>query len=66
MTAPEPRIVIALRPGPPIPSGELKVAGQSDRPFLGWLDLLSALGEAVDRHSGPSADGNAPDSPRAS
>jgi hypothetical protein len=44
---PEAQIDIALQPGQPVPTGNVRVAGEADRPFSGWLGLLSALEAAT-------------------
>jgi hypothetical protein len=43
------RIVIELSQGEPEPKGELSVAGAPDRPFAGWIGLISALEGALER-----------------
>jgi hypothetical protein len=43
----EGQIEIALQPGQPVPTGHVRVAGEADRPFSGWLGLLSALEAAT-------------------
>jgi hypothetical protein len=40
-------IEIALRPGAPVPTGQVRVAGEVDRAFSGWLSLLSELDAAT-------------------
>ncbi len=42
------RIVIELSQGEPEPKGELSVAGAPDRPFAGWIGLISALEGALE------------------
>jgi hypothetical protein len=42
------RIVIELSQGEPEPKGELSVAGVPDRPFAGWIGLISALEGALE------------------
>jgi hypothetical protein len=37
------RISIELRPDAEVLSGRLEIEGDSDREFIGWLGLLSAL-----------------------
>jgi hypothetical protein len=47
MTPTEDRIEIALQPGAPVPTGHVRVAGDDDQPFTGWLGLLTALDAAT-------------------
>jgi hypothetical protein len=42
------RIVIELSQGEPEPKGELSVAGAPERPFAGWIGLISALEQALE------------------
>jgi hypothetical protein len=44
---PEGQIEIALQGRQPVPTGHVRVAGEADRPFSGWLGLLSALEAAT-------------------
>lgn len=54
MTSPDPRIVIALQPGAESLAGNVQVIGEADRPFTGWLGLLSALERSIDLVTSPS------------
>jgi hypothetical protein len=47
------RIVIELSQGEPEPKGELSVAGALERPFAGWIGLISALEAAVEGIAAP-------------
>lgn len=49
MTGSERRIVIAVQPDRPSPSGHVELADQEDQPFTGWLGLLSVLGAAFEQ-----------------
>ncbi len=39
--------MIELSQGEPEPKGELSVAGAPERPFAGWIGLISALEGAI-------------------
>ena len=41
-------IVVAVEPGPGSPSGAVRVGGAPERPFDGWLSLLSMLQTTID------------------
>ena len=41
------QIEISLQSRQPIPTGHVRVVGEADRPFSGWLGLLSALEAAT-------------------
>lgn len=43
------RIEITVRPAARAPCGEVSVDGGTGRPFSGWLQLLSILGELLPR-----------------
>jgi hypothetical protein len=47
------RIVIELSQGEPEPKGELSVAGAPERPFAGWIGLISALEQALEASPAP-------------
>jgi hypothetical protein len=44
----EAQILIGVDPRAPAPSGYVRVPGEADRPFTGWLALLSVLQVAID------------------
>lgn len=48
MAVSEREIVVAIAPQAPELSGSVRTADGADRPFTGWLGLLSALQLAVD------------------
>lgn len=53
------RIMICVRPAKAL-RGEVSVDGGPARPFTGWLQLLSILGELLPRHeAGPTTPGRA-------
>jgi hypothetical protein len=53
-----PSIVITLEPGADDSlAGHVQVTGEADRPFSGWLGMLSALERSIDRLPSASAEG---------
>jgi hypothetical protein len=48
-------IVIRLIPGEPEPRGELRVAGEPERTFAGWIGLISGLESII--HAQPTVSG---------